>query len=93
MAKKKKDEGHDPEEVFNPYYGRATDPSKMAKHPLFTWIMIIPCALAGLAIGFATGEFALSVAFGAIMGIASGTMIDNFIYKRKHRDDEEEDAE
>ena len=82
MARKKKKE--EPESgPFNPYFGKATDESHMAKKPFFTWVLAVPGLILGVFIGMGTKEPLLGPVFGAIMGIAVGSLIDKAIEKRR----------
>lgn len=85
MARKKKPTGP-VEGPFNPYFGKATDESQMAKRPFFTWILAIPGLILGVFIGIGTQEPVLGPVFGGIMGIAIGSMIDKWRENRQGGD-------
>lgn len=79
MARKKK-EPNEPRRPYNPYYGRATDPSNMPEKPVWTWRLAVPGLILGAVIGVIVREPVLGVVFGGVMGIAVGSLID------KHRE-------
>lgn len=72
-----------PREAYNPYYGKSKDESQMAKKPFFTWIFVVPGAIIGLLVGLRVQDVGLGLIFGAIMGIAIGTLLDKHLEKRR----------
>lgn len=72
-----------PREAYNPYYGKFKDESQMAKKPFFTWIFVIPGVVIGLLAGLRVQNMGLGLIFGAIMGIAVGTLLDKHLEKRR----------
>lgn len=83
MARKKKDAG--PRQAYNPYYGRATDPSNLPEKPFFTWVLAIPGLILGIFIGLYVEQLVMGIIFGGVMGIAVGSLID----KRREKKPEE----
>lgn len=86
MARKKKKET---QEIYNPYFGKFEDESKMAKKPYWTWILAAPGLVLGIVVAIRTGEPFLGPVFGIIMGIGAGSLID----KHREKKQEQRDAQ
>lgn len=74
MARGKKNK--EPRQAYNPYFGKPSDESHMAKKPFFTWLLVIPGLILGALLGRQVVNLPLGLLFGAIMGIAVGSLID-----------------
>ena len=83
MGKKKKLGA--PREAYNPYFGKFEDESQMAKKPFFTWLLVVPGTVAGLLVGLRVQDVLSGIFFGAVMGIAAGTLLDKWLEKRKEK--------
>lgn len=91
MARKKRKEGKDPSKVHNPYFGKFEDESKMPEKPFLTWILVVPGLLLGGLLGFKVENLFLGLVFGAVMGIAIGSLIDKWWADRKGKKQAKED--
>lgn len=82
MARKNKgDKG--PRTPNNPYFGKFEDESKMPEKPFLTWILVVPGLIVGGLLGFKVENLFLGLIFGAVMGIAIGSLIDKWWADRK----------
>lgn len=81
--KKKADKG--PREPNNPYFGKFEDESHMPEKPFLTWILVVPGLIIGGLLGFQVDNLPLGLVFGAVMGIAIGSLIDKWREGRKEK--------
>lgn len=82
MARKKEKKERVP---YNPYFGKVKDESHMAEKPFLTWLLTIPGAIIGAVLGWRVENLFLGLVYGAVMGIAAGTLLDKWWIKHKKK--------
>lgn len=82
MARKKEKKERVP---YNPYFGKFKDESHMPEKPFLTWVLTIPGAIIGAILGWRVENLPLGLIYGAVMGIAVGTLLDKWWIKRQKK--------